>query len=112
MWPMVVNVFSYGTVQIASVAPGFFTANACGQGLAAAVALCVKADGTQSYEPVTEFDPAQNSIVARPIDPGAEGDKVFLLMFVTGIRGRSTLSAVSVKIGGSAFQTQPGQACR
>jgi uncharacterized protein (TIGR03437 family) len=94
------GVFNYGTVQIASVAPGFFTANASGQGLAAAVALRVKADGTQSYEPISEFDPAQNRIVVRPIDLGAEGDKVFLLMFGTGIRGRSALSGVTVKIGG------------
>lgn len=94
------GVLNYGTVQIAPVAPGFFTANASGQGLAAAVALRVKADGTQSYEPVAEFDATQNRIVARPIDLGAEGDKVFLLMFGTGIRGRSALSAVSVKIGG------------
>lgn len=94
------GTLNYGTVQVAPVAPGFFTANARGQGLAAAVALRLKPDGTQRYEPMAEFDAAQNRIVARPIDLGAQGDQVFLLLFGTGIRGRSALSAVGVKIGG------------
>lgn len=93
------NVFNYGQVQIAPVAPGFFTANSSGSGLAAAVILRVKANGAQSYESVAEFDPAQNRVVARPIDLGAEGDKVYLLMFGTGIRKRSDLTGVKVKIG-------------
>lgn len=91
---------SYGTVQIASVAPGLFTANSNGSGVAAAVALRVRADGSQSYEPVAEFDPVQNRIVARPIDLGAETDKVYLLMFGTGLRNRTALSGVKVKIDG------------
>ena len=93
------NVVNYGQVQIAPVAPGFFTANSSGSGLAAAVILRVKANGAQSYEPVAEFDPAQNRVVARPIDLGAESDKVYLLMFGTGIRKRSDLTGVKVKIG-------------
>ena len=41
-----------GVAQITTVAPGLFSANSSGQGVAAAVALRVKADGAQSYEPV------------------------------------------------------------
>lgn len=74
------NTFNYGTVQIASVAPGFFTANASGQGVEAAIALRFKADGSQQDEPVAEFDPIQNRIVARPIDLGKESETVFLLL--------------------------------
>ena len=81
-------------------APGLFAANASGSGVAAAVALRVTADGKQRYEPVAEFDPAQNRIVARPIDLGAETDRVFLVMFGTGWRGRTALFAFKVKIGG------------
>ena len=92
------GTLNYGTVQIAPVAPGFFTANAGGQGLAAAVALRIKPDGTQRYEPVVEFDPVQNRIVARPIDLGVEGDQVFLLLFGTGIRGRNALTEVAVRL--------------
>lgn len=91
---------NYGQVQIVQFAPGLFAANASGSGVAAAVALRVTADGKQRYEPVAEFDPAQNGIVARPIDLGAETDRVFLVMFGTGWRGRTALFAFKVKIGG------------
>lgn len=88
------------TKQIAAVAPGLFSANASGQGVAAAVAFRVKADGGQSYEPVARFDTAQNKFVSVPIDLAPEPDQVFLILFGTGIRGRSVLSAVTANIGG------------
>nr|MDQ3011815.1 hypothetical protein [Acidobacteriota bacterium] len=93
------SVFTEG-LRIASVAPGLFAANANGQGVAAAVALRIKADGGQSYEPVARFDAASSRFVSLPIDLGVETDQVFLLLYGTGIRGRTTLSAVSVMIGG------------
>ena len=55
-----------GAIQLAAVAPGLFSANASGQGVAAAVALRVKADGSQSFEPVARFDQANNRFVAVP----------------------------------------------
>lgn len=88
------------TVTVADVAPGLFAANATGQGVAAAVALRIKADGSQLYEPVVVFDPAQNRFVAQPIDLGPPSDQVFLILFGTGLRNRSALSAVAVQIGG------------
>lgn len=91
---------SSGVVQIASVAPGLFAADASGSGLAAATALRVKADGSQSYEPVARFDAAQNKFVASPLDLGPETDQVFLLLFGTGIRFRSAPSAATAKLGG------------
>ncbi len=90
-----------GAVQIAAVAPGLFAANANGQGVAAAVALRVKADGSRSFEPVARFDAAQNRFVAVPLDLGPETDQVFLLLFGTGIRFNSALTAVSARIGGA-----------
>jgi uncharacterized protein (TIGR03437 family) len=91
---------SGGVANIAAVAPGFFTANASGQGVAAATVLRVKADGTQVFEPVARFDAAQNRFVVAPIDLGPEGDQVFLILFGTGFRQRSALLAVSLSIGG------------
>lgn len=93
------NLISLGTANVASVAPGLFTANASGSGLAAAVVFRLKANGAQSYEPVTRFDAATNQIVAVPIDLGPAEDQVFLLLYGTGLRGRSTLAAVSATIG-------------
>ncbi len=92
---------STGAMQIVPVAPGLFSVNASGQGLAAAVALRVRADGSQSYEPIARFDSAQNKFVAVPIDLGPPADQVFLILYGTGCRLRSSLPAVTVKIGGA-----------
>jgi uncharacterized protein (TIGR03437 family) len=92
------DVLAFGTTQIAAVAPGIFSANATGQGVAAAVALRVKADGTQTYEAVNRFDTAQNKFVTVPLDLGTTSDQLYLLLFGTGIRGRSNLANVGVKI--------------
>jgi len=89
-----------GAATIASVAPAIFSANANGQGVAAAVVLRVRADGSQSYEPVASFDQVQDKFVAAPIDLGTESDQVFLVAYGTGIRFRSSLGAVVAKIGG------------
>lgn len=81
-----------------------FSADASGSGLAAAIALRVRADGSQTYEPVIRFDSAQNKIVAAPIDLGSETDQVYLLLFCTGVRARSSLAAASATLGGQAGQ--------
>jgi uncharacterized protein (TIGR03437 family) len=88
---------SNGVAIVQTVAPGLFTANGNGQGVAAALALRVKADGSQSYEPIAQFDAAQNKFISRPLDLGPEGEQVYLLLFGTGIRHRSSLSSVEAK---------------
>src|SRR5262249_55237403 len=92
------------TQQIGAVVRGLFTANANGREVAAALALRVKADGTRSFEPVAQFDIAQNKFVAVPINLGPETDQVFLILFATGVRHRSSLSAVVVTLGGENAQ--------
>lgn len=86
-------------LRLAAVAPALFTANASGQGITAGLALRVRANGTQEYEPIVVFDPAQNKLVARPIDLGAEGERVFLVLFGTGIRNHSAVRGTTIKIG-------------
>jgi uncharacterized protein (TIGR03437 family) len=98
------TVVGQSTATIATVAPGFFTANANGKGVPAAFALRVKADGTQSYEAVAQFDPAQNSYVAVPIDLGASTDQLYLIGFGTGFRNRSALTAVTATLGGASAE--------
>ncbi|MBI1766443.1 MAG: hypothetical protein HYR56_33975 [Acidobacteria bacterium] len=93
------NVLTLGTINLAKVAPGVFSADASGRGLAAALALRVKADGSQTYESVVRFDPVQNKFVAVPIDLGPASDQVFLILYGTGWRNRSSQSAVMVKVG-------------
>jgi uncharacterized protein (TIGR03437 family) len=98
------RTISTRTVQIAPVAPGLFSANASGRDIAAASALRVKTNGEQSYEPVARFDPAQNRFVPIPIDLGPAGERVFLILYGTGIRHRSSLSNVAAAMGGVASQ--------
>jgi len=90
---------STGTMQITGVAPGLFSADVKGRGVAAALAVRIKADGSESYEPVNRFDAAQNKFVSVPIDLGPMTDRVFLLLFGTGLRHRSSLSTVIASIG-------------
>ncbi|MFN0086544.1 MAG: IPT/TIG domain-containing protein [Blastocatellia bacterium] len=92
---------SLGTARIAATAPGLFSANANGQGVAAATALRVKANGDQTFEPIARFDTTQNRFVSIPIDLGPETDQVFLVLSGTGVRFRTALSAVNIKLGGT-----------
>jgi uncharacterized protein (TIGR03437 family) len=89
-----------GEVKIADVAPSLFAANSDGKGLAAGVVLRVKPDGERVYEPIARYDPDQKRFVAVPIDLGSEGDRVYFIGFGTGFRFRTSLEAVSVKVGG------------
>jgi uncharacterized protein (TIGR03437 family) len=89
-----------GLVEIAEVAPGLFSTDTGGQSVAAAMALRFKADGSQQYEPVARLDSVLNRFVAEPIDLGPATDQVFLVLFGTGVKLRSALSAVSSTVGG------------
>ncbi len=77
---------SNGTVQITPVAPSVFSANSTGKGVPAAALLRVKSNGQQFFEQVSQFDQAAGRHITKPIDLGPEGERVFLIMFLTGIR--------------------------
>ncbi|HMX29612.1 MAG TPA: hypothetical protein PKC13_28765 [Blastocatellia bacterium] len=87
-----------GEAEIAPVAPGLFTASGNGQGVAAGIALRRRADGTISYEPLAKFE--QSQFVAVPIDLSREDEDVYLILYGTGLRGRSDLKNVRCSIGG------------
>jgi uncharacterized protein (TIGR03437 family) len=93
-----------GRLVIEPVAPGIFTANASGAGVPAAAVLRVGADGSQRYEPAARLDPATNRFVPAPIDLGAATDQVFLILYATGLRGRASLSNVTIQFGGTDGQ--------
>ena len=108
--PAVVSVVTNGRIgapyatEITRINPGLFTANASGSGLGAALVLRVKSNGEQIYEPVARFDPAANRFVAVPIDLSDPSEQVFLLLFGTGIRYRSTLESVTAQIAGESAE--------
>ncbi len=95
------GVVSAAVINVTPVAPAIFSADSSGKGLAAALALRIKADGSQIYEPVVFYDAPTQKFVAVPIDLGPPTDKVLLLGFGTAIRGLSNPAAATAKIGGT-----------
>ena len=102
------GVVSRGTINVASVAPGLFTAGSDGQGLPAALVLRVKANGQQVYEPVASYDAGAGKFVPVTITRAA-GEQLFLVLFGTGVRnapnsdnntGNGVAESVQVTIGG------------
>lgn len=92
------TVVARGTVNIKAVAPGLFSVNSNGQGIVAGVFVRVKADGSQVIEPLARFDASQSKFVGTEIDLNSN-DRVYLVLFGTGIKYRSDLSAVQAQVG-------------
>lgn len=86
-------------VMINPVSPSLFTLDASGKGLPTAVLLRVKTNGAQVYEPIAQFDQMQNRFVALPIDLSDPNEQVFLILYGTGLRFRSSLSATTGNVG-------------
>ncbi len=91
-----------GNVNIADFQPTIFTADSSGKGLPAAVAYRLKANGAESYEPISRFDPVQGKLIAVPIEFGDETEQLFLVLFGTG--GKASLDRYEVTIGGTPAQ--------
>lgn len=89
-----------GTTAIETVAPGLFTSNASGQGVAAAVILR-RRNNVDTFEPVAQFNAATSRFDPLPIDLGPDTDLVVLVAFGTGFRAAAQ-SAVSALVGGTA----------
>ncbi|MBI3281058.1 MAG: hypothetical protein HYZ57_14580, partial [Acidobacteria bacterium] len=90
---------AFATVQ--RVAPALFTANSSGQGPAAALAFRLEANGQFTELPV--FRCAGPLLCyTQQIDVSSDRP-VYLSLFGTGIRHRSSLAAVSATLGGKAL---------
>lgn len=84
-------------IEVAAAAPGVFTAAATGLGAPAAIAVRVAADGSQSAQNLFACAAESGCAPAR-IEFGLESDRVVLLLYGTGIRGRSGLGNVALEI--------------
>jgi len=104
---------STGAVEIRAVSPAVFTANGAGRGVAAGLALRVAADGSRITTFLARLASDGRTFAADPVDLGAAGDQVYLMLFGTGIRRATTVSATvaggSVPVLGAAAQSEtPG----
>jgi len=99
-------VAATANLPVSSVAPGLFTADASGKGLASANLLRIKADGSQVYEQIGRFDTSLSKFVTVPIDLGPNTDQVFLILYGTGFRNRLNAGAMKAIIGGVNAEVQ------
>jgi len=89
-----------GTAEIRAVAPSLFSANASGDGVAAAVVERLTAGGARSSQLTFQFDSTSRRNVAAPIHLGPESDQVFAVLYGTGIRGAGSPNRVTLMIDG------------
>ena len=107
------EVVASGTARIHTIAPGLFSADGSGRGVAAAIASRVSADGTRISEPVFECGAGTGKCVSIPFELGAEGEQMFLQLFGTGIRGftsqvTAAIGGVEIPVASAGPQGDPG----
>ncbi|MBS1810305.1 MAG: Ig-like domain repeat protein [Acidobacteria bacterium] len=99
---------SAGNFLLETVAPGLFAADASGTGLAAGQIQRVKPDGSQSFAPTAEYNPMTKLFDYHPINMNTStslaSDEVYLVLFGTGWRNRSSLQNVRAFVGGQEAQ--------
>lgn len=98
------GVETKGFVNIGRVAPGIFSADATGTGVAAADVVYVRRDGLQVWERAARFDATANRFVATPIM--VSGDPAYLILYGTGLRHRRELAQVQARIDGVAVAVE------
>jgi uncharacterized protein (TIGR03437 family) len=80
-------------LMVTSTAPGIFTANMDGKGIYAGQVVYVHPDGSQTIDNSATLDSARSVYVPKPIDFRGSGDQVYLVLYGTGIRHGSSLTA-------------------
>ncbi|HKQ76053.1 MAG TPA: Ig-like domain-containing protein [Blastocatellia bacterium] len=93
------GTISSGTAQIAKVSPAIFTANTDGKGVPAALVYRLKANSEDSYESLSRQIAPGGRFVTKAINMGPEGERVFLILYLCGVR-HATPGSVRVVIGG------------
>jgi uncharacterized protein (TIGR03437 family) len=87
------------TMRSEATAPGLFSANANGTGVAAA--FYVRASGGSQQPAQLIYQCASSGTCsATPIDLGPSSDQVVLELFGTGLRHRTSMQAVTATVGG------------
>jgi uncharacterized protein (TIGR03437 family) len=90
-------VVSTATVQVGSIAPGFYTANQAGTGVASAYFQIVTAAGPQVIQNTYQCDANGQNCVPMPVSLGS--GPVFLSLFGTGVRHVAP-GTVTATVGG------------
>jgi uncharacterized protein (TIGR03437 family) len=94
---------STGTINVVPVSPAFFTSNSSGIGVPAGSAYRYRAGVLISEEAISAWDGAR--YVTKPIDLGPDTDQIFLVLYGTGFRFNTGLSAIQSSIAGKPITT-------
>jgi uncharacterized protein (TIGR03437 family) len=93
------------TGMVDSIAPRLYSMSGTGTGVSAATAVMTQAGNPQLQTPVTVFQCTQSGCASVPIALGVD-TPVYATFYGTGIRGRSSLSNVTVTIHGISVPVQ------
>jgi uncharacterized protein (TIGR03437 family) len=93
-----VNGSAVGTAEIARVAPGLFSMNGAGTGVAAATAVRLVL-ATQRQSAVDVFRCTGTACTPVPIDLGVDAP-IYLSLYATGVSNETDISKIKVRIGG------------
>lgn len=94
------GVNSTGLLAVGEVSPALFSADSTGSGFAAGSALLVRGDGSRTENNLVRYDAASGKNITNPVDLGNPSDQAYLTLYGTGIKNRSDVANVKVKIGG------------
>lgn len=92
------QVVAQGTTGIGATAPGLITATSSGSGAPAGFLQTFPAEGAATADLLFETATAERAPV--PFDISDTSSEYFLLLFGTGIRGRTSLAAVTATVNG------------
>jgi uncharacterized protein (TIGR03437 family) len=94
-------------VLITHTAPGIFSSNNTGQGVAAAQLVITHANGSQDLLPaLATYDSTQRAYVAVPVSLGTATDTATLVLYGTGVRYRPGPLSVTATVNGSTIPVQ------
>jgi uncharacterized protein (TIGR03437 family) len=85
---------------ISPYSPGIFTADGSGSGPPAGFAVTVASDGSSSTLPLFRCAASPFTCIPNPIPLGPPGTKVYLSLYVTGLRGFSSSANLTASVGG------------
>lgn len=95
-----------GIASLGKVAPGLFSADGSGSGIASGYALRARPGRAVATEEIARRDPGTGALIPIPIDLGNPEEQVYLVLYGTGMRGRSGLQNVVVQIGELAIPVE------
>ena len=93
-------------VTVETVAPGVFTAASSGLGAPEGYTDRISPDGAGTTQNLFVCAAPAAGCVPTPVDFGGAGDRVLVVLYGTGIRGRSDLAGVSLQVAGQNLPVQ------